>query len=105
MNDDAELDPGRLASASPELFRARIVELAPGRALRFEAAAWEDAIVFLTAGEIELECRAGQSRRFALGAVLCLSALPLASVRSVGVEPARLVAISRHAPTGASSSG
>lgn len=98
MSDHGGLDPGRLATATLE-FSARTVELGPGQDLRIEAATWADEIVFLTSGEIEIECRSGAHRRFDTGAVICLSTLPLARVRSVGAEPARLLALSRRART------
>lgn len=97
MSDDGGLEPVK--------FRARVVELAPADALRFEPADWADEIVVLTAGEIELECERGERRRFGAGAVLCLSPLPLAVVRSVGTEPARLLAVSRGRLAGSTSSG
>lgn len=97
MKDDGGLDP--------VAFRARVVELAPAEFVRFDPDAWADEIVLLTAGEIELECQRGERRRFGAGSILCLSPLPLAVVRSVGAEPARLLAVSRRRPAGLSSSG
>ncbi len=70
MSCDDELDPDALAQSSL-FFRRRVVELEPGsRISLIETAAWNDAIVFVTAGEIEVECDRGERRRFSCGAVL-----------------------------------
>jgi len=98
MSGDDELDPGALARSSLH-FRRRVVELAPGETLAFDAAAWIDAIVFVTAGELELECEHGERRRFSSGAVLCL-APPVRVIRNCGGDPAQLVAVSRRRRTG-----
>ena len=72
-----------------------MVELAPNKELRLRPEDWVDAIVFVTAGEVELECLSGQTRRFACGAVLCVSGL-VRVLRNDGPEPARLIAIARR---------
>jgi NAD(P)-dependent dehydrogenase (short-subunit alcohol dehydrogenase family) len=96
MSADDELDVDRLAQTST--FRKRVVELVPEQVLPSNAAVWDDAIVFLTEGEIELEFRGGARQHFGRGAVLCLAPLPPGVVRNVGAVPARLIAISRHLP-------
>ena len=76
-------------------FSRRTVELSGGEELLVAAHAWRDTIVFLEAGEIELECAAGGRRRFGAGAVLCV--LPTVRVvRHVGSAPARLIAVARQ---------
>lgn len=89
-----ELDPDRLAR-DPVRYRRRVVVLAPEQELRVDPDAWRHAIVFLTAGEIELECTRGERRRFARGAILCL-APPVTLLRNSGAEQARLLAISHR---------
>jgi quercetin dioxygenase-like cupin family protein len=96
MSHGKELDPDRLARDSLH-FRRRVVELAPDQVLALEPAAWQDAVVFLTSGEIELECVSGERRRFGRGAVLCF-APPVSVLRNCGDELARLIAISRRRP-------
>jgi quercetin dioxygenase-like cupin family protein len=96
MSNDREIDVDRLGRDSA-LFRRRVVELAPDQELRLEAEAWRDAIVFLTAGEIELECGSGERHRFGRGAILCLAQLRLSVVRNSGGAPVVLLAISRRA--------
>ena len=98
MNDEEELDVERLARDALR-FRRRVVELAADDELRIDAGAWCDAIVFLDTGEIEVECVAGERRRFSKGAVLCLVP-PAHILRNCGRDRARLIAISRRAVTG-----
>jgi quercetin dioxygenase-like cupin family protein len=98
MSFDEELDLERLAGDSLH-FRRRVVELAPEEELSIDAGPWRDAIVFVETGEVELECVAGERRRFASGAVLCLPP-PVCSLRNSGSESALLIAISRRRPVG-----
>ena len=94
MSHNDELDLGRLARDCMQ-FRRRVVELAAGEDLAFEPAAWRDAVVFVAAGEVELECRGGERRRFGMGAVICF-APPVSVCRNCGADVARLIAISRR---------
>jgi hypothetical protein len=96
MSAGDELDLDRLARDSLH-FRRRVVELSPGEEAQIDAA-WRDAVVFLDAGEVELECAAGESRHFPTGAVLCF-APPVRLLRNRGSRPARLIAISRRTPS------
>jgi hypothetical protein len=80
----------------PPPFRLRVVTLAPGRKLAFDAAEWRDALVVVEGGEIELECLSGASARFGRGDVLWLVGLRLRAVQNPGREPALLVAVSRR---------
>jgi hypothetical protein len=99
MSCDEELDLDRLAGDSLH-FRRRVVELAPEEGWwRIDAGSWRDAVVFVETGEVELECFAGGSRRFASGAVLCLRP-PVRLLRNCGSESVRLIAISRRRPAG-----
>ena len=95
MTED-ELDLERLAETYSPTFGKRIVELQPADALAYDRSIWQDAIVFVTAGEIELECSSGQRHRFRDGDVLCLAALPVRTLRNVGRTQARLLTIWRR---------
>jgi hypothetical protein len=97
MRHGDELDLDRLARDSLH-FRRRVVELAPDDELRVDAEPWPDTIAFLETGEVELECVAGECRRFAAGAVLCFARLRV--LRNSGSESARLIAISRRTSSG-----
>jgi hypothetical protein len=57
---------------------------------------WQDAIVVVERGEIEVECLGGSRRRFESGDVLWLIGLPFRTVRNRGREGALLVAVSRR---------
>jgi quercetin dioxygenase-like cupin family protein len=94
MSSEEELDLDRLARDSLH-FRRRVVELAPGEELDLDAGRWRDSLVLLQSGEVELECAAGERRRFEAGAVLCLPS-PVRFLRNGGGEPARLVTISKR---------
>jgi len=94
MSCDEQFDLNQLARDELH-FRKRVIELTPNDELRIDAAAWRDVIVFLEIGEVELECSAGERRRFATGAVLCLVP-PVRVLRNCGDDSARLIAISRR---------
>ena len=96
MSRDEELDVDQLARDSLH-FRRRVVDLAPDEELPIGAGAWRDAIVFLKNGEVEVECNAGECRRFEAGAVLCLVP-PVSLLRNCGRDRAQLIAISRRMP-------
>jgi quercetin dioxygenase-like cupin family protein len=80
----------------PASFEIRLVAVAPGCDRAFDRAEWQDALVVVERGEIELECERGTHRRFARGAVLCFARLPLRTLRNPGAEPALLAAVSRR---------
>lgn len=75
-------------------FDVRIVEVPPGGACLWPG--WDDALVVVDRGEIELDCAGGTRRRFDRGAVLGLRGLPLRAVCNSGTAPAVLVAVSRR---------
>jgi glyoxylate utilization-related uncharacterized protein len=77
------------------MFELRVVTLAPGRARRYAEADWQDALVVVERGEVELETEGDVRWRFARGDMLWLTGLPLRAVHNRGREPARLVAVSR----------
>jgi quercetin dioxygenase-like cupin family protein len=103
MSDD-DLDVERLArSDSPNIAR-RTIELAAHSVLDDEEVDWEQAIVFVTAGEIELVCSSGARARFRSGDILCFAPFPNRAVRNSGAELARLLAIGRR-PIASESAG
>ena len=78
-------------------FTRRTVVLEPGTTRPSTDAEWRDALVVLLRGEVDLECVAGGRRRFSAGAVLWLVGIGLRALHNVGVDPAVLLAVSRHA--------
>jgi quercetin dioxygenase-like cupin family protein len=103
MSDDA-LDVERLARSDSPTVARRTIELAPHSVLDDEDVNWEQAIVFVTAGEIELVCSSGARARFRCGDILSFAPFPNRTVRNDGVEPARLLAIWRR-PIASESAG
>jgi molybdenum cofactor synthesis domain-containing protein len=77
------------------VFRVRTVAVPPGAVRPYDETEWQDALVLVKAGAIELDCRDGGSRRFEAGESLWLAGLPLRALRNSGSEPAVLVAFSR----------
>jgi hypothetical protein len=84
-----------LGGPLPVSFERRVVVVAPGRERLVDAADWQDALVVVERGGIELETAAGARSRFGCGDVLCLVGLPVRSLRNRGREPAVLAAVSR----------
>jgi hypothetical protein len=76
-------------------FVVRAVAVAPGCRRVYDDAEWQDAIVVVKTGEIELECLSGATHRFACGDLLWLTGLPLRALHNHGREPTVLVAVSR----------
>jgi hypothetical protein len=81
----------------PRGFELRLVDIAAGTQIPYEPAAWDDALVVVEAGEVELECTAGGRRTFGTGAVMFLTGLPLRALHNRGPQPALLAAVSRAA--------
>ena len=96
MSGADEIDVEGIARQASARFGTWMVELPAASVLDYDATSWEDAIVFVTAGEIELECSSGARRRFCRGDILCLAPLPVRLVRNVGGRPARLLAVWRR---------
>jgi hypothetical protein len=69
----------------------------PGRELDLEPTCLPDAIVVVEQGELELECRAGTRRRFGPGSMIPIACLPVSRLRSAGLDPLVVVAVSRAA--------
>jgi hypothetical protein len=78
-------------------FTRRELVLAPGDRRAYDAAEWDDALVVVKRGELDIECRAGGRVRFVAGDMLWLTGLPLRALKNEGVEPVVLVSVSRRA--------
>lgn len=97
MSDDADaIDVGRLARTPSRALTKTVVELAAGEVLAGDTASWRDALVFVTGGEIDVECVSGARRRFGDGDILCFSQLPVRSLRNCGDGPATLLIVRRR---------
>jgi uncharacterized cupin superfamily protein len=91
-----ELDVERLVQTSSTMFGRCVVDVEPGSSLDHQAALWRDAIVFVVAGEIELECSSCERHCFRGGDILSLARVPIRHVHNGGSTPARLLAIWRR---------
>ena len=77
-------------------FARRQVVLDPGDRRPYSQDEWDDALVIVERGEVDLESRSGARMRFMAGDMLWLTGLPLHALRNPGPEPVVLVAISRR---------
>ena len=70
--------------------------LTPGSALPFVAADWQDALIVVESGELEVETTSGLRRAFGPGVILWFAGLDLRVLRTSGAEPVVLKAVSRR---------
>ena len=87
------------------MFLRRVVDLEPAESLDHREPLWQDAIVFVLAGELSVECPDGDCHRFRAGDVLTLARLPVVRARNRGTIPTRLLAIGRKQVVGSDGSG
>ncbi|WP_035844138.1 hypothetical protein [Kitasatospora azatica] len=92
---DGEEQLSFLGTRCPGGFRLRTRVLEPGEELPFRSADWEDALVVVEIGELEIECRSGASAGFQQGAVLEFAGLTPRCLRNPGDGPLVLTALSR----------
>ena len=105
MTDSDELDVERLGRRASDEFDKRVIEIGPLAHLEYDPVSWYDAIVFVRAGVIEIDCAGNGRRRFRRGDILCLSPFSVRVVRNPNAEPARLLVISRRAERRTGESG
>jgi hypothetical protein len=77
-------------------FDLRRVALGPGKRHAYNPRDWQDSLVVIERGEIELECRSGASRSFNEGAVLWFAGLPVRAIHNHRNDTALLVAVRRR---------
>ncbi len=74
----------------PLWLRSRVVDIAPGADLAYDAEFWRDAVAVLERGTLVLRGVTGVQLRLDRGAVAFLSGLQLASLRNTGDDIATL---------------
>lgn len=79
----------------PRTVDLRLVAIPPGGSKPFMAEEWDDSLVVIEQGSVELECIRGGRRAFVTGSVMFLSGLPLRTIHNPGAKPALLAAVSR----------
>src|SRR3954463_4836354 len=84
--------PARLTTMA---FQRREFPFPPGCERMYDSSEWDDALVIVTAGVIELEGLSGRRWRFPCGAMLWLTDLPVRALHNPGQEAAELTAVSR----------
>jgi len=77
------------------MLRRRVVDLEPTESLDHREPLWQDAIVFVLAGELAVECPDGDRHCFRAGDILTLARLPILHARNNGNDRTRLLAIWR----------
>jgi quercetin dioxygenase-like cupin family protein len=80
----------------PPQFQVRRIAVPPGAERPVGEAAWDDALVVVERGQLELESLNGARRSFGSGDVLCLRRLSLRLLRNRGHGPVLLTAVSRR---------
>lgn len=94
MSDADAIDLERLARTPSAAVHKQLIELPAGAIIA--APAWNDAIIFVTAGAIDVECSSGSEQRFSQGAALCFAHLRVRALHNRGREIARLLVIRRN---------
>ncbi len=92
-DDDRPLE--LLLRPDPRRFATRTLRLSPGETLGFHPACWQDALVVVEWGELEVLCRDGDRHHFGAGAVLWLHGLPITLLRNPGPLDAGIIAVWR----------
>jgi hypothetical protein len=82
----------------PASFVAEAMLIAPYSEHTYDDAAWQNAIVVIELGEVDLEWHTGRRLRCVPGDVLYLGGLHLRALINPGPEPAILIAVTRKRP-------
>ena len=99
MEPDSGPEPvSFLGKRLPATFQRRVVRIDAGCSLRYRHEEWDDAIVVVESGSVEVECPRGGSRTFCAGAVVFMAGLDLKAMHNRGTETVVLSAVSRAPP-------
>jgi hypothetical protein len=77
-------------------FELRRFALGPGKRHAYDPREWQDSLVVIEQGVVEVECLRGASRSFNGGDVLWLAGLPVRALHNHGNDPASLIAVRRR---------
>jgi len=86
--------------AGDGVVRSRVVVLQPGQLLPFDAPEWDDALVLVAGGALEVRQRRGRCWTFGEGSVLTLAGLGLDTLGGSGPVRTVLVVIRPVRPRG-----
>jgi hypothetical protein len=76
-------------------FERRLVRLPPRCDVPYDAGEWEDELVIVVCGALDLEGLSGRRWHFEKGAIIWLQDLPLAVIHNASDETTVLMAVSR----------
>lgn len=76
-------------------FERRLVRLPPGCEVAYDGSEWEDELVIVVCGTLDLEGVSGRRWQFGKGAIIWLADLPLRALHNPSSETTILMAISR----------
>ena len=91
-DDELGLDLDRL----PRWAAGHSMRIASGDTIDYRAEDWQDSMLIVMEGAIELESRLGSVHRFDSGSILWCQGLPIRLIRSAGLDAAVLLSISRR---------
>jgi hypothetical protein len=92
MSHSRHASPGAQGLAA---VRVRTLTIAPGVRRPYRRRDWQDTLVIIESGALDLECTHGGVWRFAAGAIIALADLPLRSLRNGGAETLELTLAKR----------
>jgi len=91
-DDDLPFPAGNV----PAGFRSREITLAPGTTLSYDESEWQDSLVVVERGTLELLGTDGSRTRFGRSGILWLTGLALRALHNPGSQTAVLRAVSRR---------
>ena len=77
-------------------FDRRLIRLPAGGRRLYDESEWDDSLVIVTCGTVELEDVDGKRWRFAKGSIFWLTDLPLLALHNPSDDAAILMAINRR---------
>jgi hypothetical protein len=82
--------------ALPPAFERRAIVVEPGCTLAYDEIEWQDALIVVESGEVEVESLSGASLRVERGTILWLADLPVKALRNSGKGSAVLTSVRRR---------
>ena len=96
MHEPPDADIDAVFGPLPNRFERHVVTVAAGERRRYDQAEWDDALVVVQAGPVELEGLTGRRFRFQRGDILWLTGVRLRALHNPGPTPVVLVALRRR---------
>jgi hypothetical protein len=90
--------PGLLRRAALRGFAVRVVILGASGRLAFDERQWQDSLVEVEAGDLDIQFRGGRSLHCGAGTLLSFAGLPIRALHNPGCDCTSLVAVSRRPP-------